>query len=87
MRLLLENHQFRSKCFCEIAPIFTASGVLLSIMTEKLPAFLRLAVDSVHFYGILSLRSQKTVKALVSNRFRLARFLLKPLGSLVKSFN
>jgi hypothetical protein len=76
MRLLLGNHPIRSKRFCEKSVVFPASGDLLTRTTEKIPVFLRHAVDSVHFCGTLLSLSQNRGKALATVALHLARFLL-----------
>ena len=85
MRLLLKNRFLRCKVICLKASYFGASGLFPRPWTEKSGVFLPLAVDSVGFCGTLSPLSWIQRKAPAGIHFRLARFLLKPLGSITYS--
>jgi hypothetical protein len=82
MRLLLKNHHPRSKRIPEKALEFGVSGVLLMRKEEKSRLFCDGTVDSGRFCGTLETAEPETGKALASTHFALARFLLKPIGSI-----
>jgi hypothetical protein len=82
MRLLLKNHHSRSKRIPEKSVEFAASGLFLSRKQEKSRLFWGGTVDSGRFCGTLETAEPETGKALASIHFALARFLLKPIGSI-----
>jgi hypothetical protein len=81
MRLLLKNHQPRSKPIPENSVEFAASGLFPTRKQEKSRLFCARTVDSARFCGTLNPAEPETGKALASIQFALARFLLKPIGS------
>jgi hypothetical protein len=82
MRLLLGKRFLGGKLICQFPSKFSLSGLLLSARTEKSGDFCLQPVDSGRFCGTLTPLTRNLEKALVGTQIRLARFLLKPIGSI-----